>query len=317
MSYYMTSDDLIKSVRRRALIPTVQSLFKSEDFLAFANEEMNLGLVPTVLRVHEDYFLYTVSIPLEQNKTKYTIPYRAIGNKVRDVAFKDGNGNVFEMTRIGIGDLPFYNGNYSTNKVYAFYISNNEICLAPDSSTIPTGTFLQVTFYIRPNTLVLLEDVAPITSIDRDTGEITVSNLPSDFTTSSLFDLIKIQSPHKTLNYDLEVVAIDEGSKIITLNPDDIPETLSAGDHICLATESAIPQVPSDLHVMLAHRVATRCLEALGDTEGLQNANQKLVEMEQTSTTLIDDRVEDSPKKIVNRHATIRTGLVYRRGFRR
>ena len=86
-------------------------------------------------------------------------------------------------------------------------------------------------------------------------------------------------------------------------------DELSIGDHIAISTESAIPQIPDDLHPVLAHRVAARILEALGDTEGLQNANTKLAELEQQTTTLIDNRVEDSPKKVVNRHSNLRAGL--------
>jgi hypothetical protein len=65
--------------------------------------------------------------------------------------------------------------------------------------------------------------------------------------------------------------------------------------------------------MILAHRVATRILESMGDTEGLTNANQKLAELEQNINTLVDNRVEDSPKKITNHRAILRTGLFVRR----
>lgn len=315
--FYYTSDDLIESVKRRALVPSGQSTFTNDDFLAFANEEMNLGMVPTVVTMHEDYFLFTEEITLEAGKTNYPIPYRAIGNKLREVSFLDSNGNIFEMTRIGIGDLPFYNGPYTYNRVYAFYLQNNDIMLVPQSINITNGTKLRVTYYIRPNSLVLLENVAPILSINDGstpgTKDIMVSNLPENYTTSQMFDLVKVKSPHKCVKIELTALAVNTTTKIITFNETDIPSELSVGDHICLATESAIPQIPSDLHVVLAHRVATRVLEALGDTEGLQNANLKLAELEKKTESLIDNRVEDAPKKVVNRHATLRRGLFQRR----
>jgi hypothetical protein len=65
---------------------------------------------------------------------------------------------------------------------------------------------------------------------------------------------------------------------------------------------------------MLAQRIACRCLEALGDTAGLQIANTKLAEMELKGMSLIDSRVEGAPMKVNNRHSFLRQS---RRQFRR
>ena len=53
--------------------------------------------------------------------------------------------------------------------------------------------------------------------------------------------------------------------------------------------------------MVLAQRVAQRVLEALGDTEGLNNATAKIAEMENKLTTMLDNRVEVAPRKVVNR----------------
>lgn len=313
---YMTSNTLIESVKRRAMVPGNQNTFSDQAFLAFADEEMALGLVPSILVMHEDYLMYTERVTLEANQTRYPVPYRAIGNKLRDVAYEDNNGNVYPMTRISVGDLSYYNQT-TNNNAYAFYMENNEIVLVPQNLNPSSQTYLRLTYYMRPNQMVMLDEVAVISSIDRNTGVIQVSNLPEDFNVNELLDIIKVQSPNKTLKYDIQPVSINTTSKTITFLTSDIPATLTAGDHIALAEECAIPQVPSDLHVVLAHRVATRCLEALGDTEGLQNANQKLAEMEAKTTMLIDNRVEDSPKKIVNRSGFLRNGFFNRGRFGR
>jgi hypothetical protein len=71
---------------------------------------------------------------------------------------------------------------------------------------------------------------------------------------------------------------------------------------VCKAEETIIPQLPSSLIPVLAQRVAIKCLEALGDTESLQNAKQDLSKMEKNMFSLMDDRVDGAPQKIVNRH---------------
>lgn len=311
---YMTSDLLIASVKRRCLIPTNQNTFENADFLAFADEEMSLGLVPSVITMQEDYLMYTESVSLVANQTRYTIPYRSIGNKLREVSYKDGNGNVFQMTRIGVGDLPDYNQS-GGNRAYAFYVENNEIVLVPANIGLDTSATLEMTYYMRPNTLVMLDQVGVVTAVDRNTGLVQLSNMPETFNGSELYDIIKVKSPNKTLKYDIMPLAVNISNKNITFNLSDIPATLEPGDHIALAEECAIPQVPSDLHVVLAHRVAARILEALGDTEGLASANAKLGEMEAKTQTIIDNRVKDAPRKIVNRNSTLRNGRYRRGGF--
>jgi len=306
---YMTSDDLIASVKRRAFIPGSQSTFSDTDLLQFANEEMSMGLVPSVMRMHEDYLLFSESITLEPGQSKYTIPYRAVGNKVREVAYIDTNNNTIEMSRISLTQLPDYNiRNSSTNRIHLYYIQNNEIVLVPELSTAVVGT-LKVTYYLRPNELVKLENVAVVTNIDTNTGDITVSKIPSGYSSNNLMDFISVKSPHVTLSFDKQPTSVNSTTNVITFNPTDIPTRLTVGDHVCLAGESAIPQVPSDLHVVLAHRVAARCLEAMGDNEALGAANQKLAEMELNTPTLIDNRVEGSPKKIIARHGFLRRGI--------
>lgn len=309
---YMNSDVLIDSIRRRALLPSTQTTFSEDDFLAFADEEMSLGLVPSVLSLHEDYFMFTQEIPVERDVINYPIPDRAIGNKLREVSFKDSSGNIFEMTRIGVGDRPYYNASTAT-RPYAFYIENNEVVLVPTTTALNVGTSLMMSYYMRPNSLVPVNQVGVITGINRMTGEIQLSNLPIAFAADEAYDFIQVKSPNKNLGIDAMPISVNTTSKTVTFDPNIIPAKLNINDNLALSTQCCIPQVPSDLHVVLAHRVAARCLEALGDSEGLQNANAKLAEMEVKSQNLIDNRVEDAVRKVVARHSPLRAGLSSRR----
>lgn len=315
MAKPLTSSLLIQSVKRRAMIPTNQNTFTDEDFLAFANEEVSMGLLPTILRVHEDYLLHTQEIPLVKGKFEYNIPHRAIGNKLRDVGIKDTNGNVFEMTRIGIGDLSQYS-NRVGSRLDAFYVKNNKIVLAPTGDS-PESGFLLMSFYLRPNEMVDENRIGTITNINKNTGVISVNNVPNHFSTAIKYDFIGHKSPFVSLNISLTAVSVNSVTKSIEFTITDIPDDLEVGDYLASEGETLVPQVPLDLHSVLAHRVATRCLEALGDTEGLSNANRKLMEMEDKTANIIDSRVEDAPKKVVNRHSSLRSGVFRgRRGGR-
>lgn len=320
--FYHTSDDLIASIKRRILVPINQSTFSEQDFLDFATEEMNLGVVPTVISNHEDYYIYSEDIPLVANQVAYDIPYRAIGNKLKDVLLVDSGDNTFEMTRISRGDDTMDGDTtyYLRLNLSRFYIENNQIILAVSPDAVDTSYSLRVTYYLRPNALVPNSSVSQVISIDRNTGIVTVDQVPDNFLEQNLdgspkqIDCIKAKSPHKILGFDLNVTAFDQNAATITFtDPADIPADLAMNDIIAMAGETCIPQIPSDLHVLLAHRVATRILESLGDSEGLQNANAKLQELEKKSNILVTSRVDDAPKIITNKNSPLRYGLMRRR----
>jgi hypothetical protein len=48
-------------------------------------------------------------------------------------------------------------------------------------------------------------------------------------------------------------------------------------------------------------------MEALGDTEGLNNASAKVAEMENKMSSMMTSRVEGAPRKVVNR--SVMTGV--------
>ena len=100
--YYFTSQDLIDSIKRRASIPDSQSMITDDEILDFANEEMELNLVPLILSKHEGYFLTREDVPTVSGQTSYQIPYRAIGGKLREAAFSTDQVSFSEMHQIAI-----------------------------------------------------------------------------------------------------------------------------------------------------------------------------------------------------------------------
>lgn len=305
MAKYMTVDTLIADVKRRASIPESQQTFQEVDFLAFANEELDIGIIPHVLSFHEEYFVYTELITIEPEVQRYEIPERAVGNKLRDLAYVDMSGNIFEMTRINSDDISAFQGNYTTSSYTTFYVEGSDIVLLPPVSSTPTGS-LRFSYYLRPNELVSQDRVAIITNINTITGEVTVASVPENITVADTLDLIQTRSPHKSLTLDIVPTALNTVTKVFTFDPADLPSRLAVGDQLALAGETIVPQVPSDLHSMLSQRVAARCLEALGDTQGITLANTKLAEMEQKTGALLENRVEGATMKVLNRHSTLK-----------
>lgn len=317
MSKFYTSNTLIESVKRKAMLPVSTSTFQDGDFLAFANEEMDLGVVPLVMSFHEDYLMFTAELPLITNTIRYEIPSRAMGNKIRDVQYKDSNGTLYEMTRILIEDLPYFqngSGGSISGAVRSFYLEGNEIVLAGGSNATNFSGNLMVSYYLRCGELVAEDRSARITDINTTTGVLTLDRWPDNFSLTPLIDFTAIRSPHKLIKFDVQPTAY--GNLItpqITLALSDIPVQLRVGDVATTAEETIIPQIPLELHGMLAQRVVLRCLEALGDIAGLQAAAAKLQEMEQKSGNILDSRVEGAPFKVAPKHTFLRRSRTYLR----
>lgn len=314
MARYFTTDSLIEDVKRRAMLPQSTQTFKPEDFLAFANEELELGVVPYIMSFHQDYLMFTVPVPLAPNQVRYEIPSRAMGNKIREVQYRDTSNNIYEMTRIFIEDLPYFqNSGYGT---LSFYTESNEIVLTPTDNISGLSGDLLVSYYMRPNELVAEDRVARITAIDRTTGVISLDSYPENFTgvLGELYDFTSTRSPFKLLGFDMQPTAFGSiTTPELTFDLGDIPDTLKVGDLASLAEETIIPQIPVELRSMLTQRVAIRCLEALGDTQGVQTAMVKLEEMEQKGGSLVDNRVEGAPLKIAPKHTFLRKSRTYMR----
>lgn len=317
MASYLTSSTLIDEAKRLALIPATQSTFQDSDFLAFANQELRIALLPTIMQYHQEYLVVDSDpISIVANTDNYAIPYRAVGGKFREVFYKDTNGNLRAMTRISPDDRPYYQQSNFQNRFVYFYIQGNDVVLMPEVGENPTG-FLVFSYFLRPNELVSEDRVAIIQSISvgASTTVFTVDAVPENMTSSSVVDLLQTRPGHKTLKFDVTPTAVDSSMSTITLDNDDVPASLIVGDYIAFAGESIIPQIPSDLHDVLAQRVAARCLQALGDQASLANANTRIGEMEQKTGTLVDNRSEGQAIKLTNLRGTLRSAKIRKRGW--
>jgi len=317
MAKVLSSDDLIRSLKRRALIPTDQSTFSTDDFLEILNEEMDTGVLPYLLEQHEEHLVNYVELTADvEPPFEYEIPYRAIGNKLRDVSLIDSAGNPYELSRASLEEISDYRSFNTLNDSGIFYLENNKIVFM--NITANPNSKIRMYFYLRPSSLVLEKDTGKITSIATGATEtvLTIANFPSDFANTPMFDIVGSKSPNKLKKFDIQAVLVNQNTKSVTVSNDLLPQDLVVGDYLCVAEESPFPQIPTELHPILAQRGAVYCLESLGDSEGLNNANRKLQSMEKGVTNLIENRVEGAPQKIKPRHTSLRDAVTGRRGTR-
>jgi hypothetical protein len=385
MSSILKTGELIRSIKRRAFIPNSQETFTDEDILNMATEEVNIGLVPLIQRMHEEHLVYYTDLQLIDEKKRYAIPSRAHGNKLRDVALLDENGNIFEMHRYSLGEISDFTSTTTYINNRGFYLENNDVILSNFDAN--SRMKLRVYFYMRPNHLVLesaggtvigiaetfeIDQINPKTGsftniisgtkttftsanhglvngqlveisganttpsvdgfheinvIDTNTFSVqfntssvgaltgnfnaalsvkrlTLSALPATFLQNNFFDFVQNVSPNKIIHYDRRFNAINQVSKQISFVATDIPDVI-VGSYITLAEETFVPNIPTELHPILAQRVAVSCLEAMGDEQNKQSAERKLAAMEKDAGTFLDNRVEGAVQKIKSRHSPL------------
>lgn len=317
MSRVLTTDGLIRAVRTRGAIPSDTATYTDDVIIDVLNEEIDTGLLSSILSVSEEYLVNYADVPIVSGTTKYKIPYRAVGNKLRDVFLVDTAGNVYECTRISLEDISGYQGNQISDYSHLnqFYVENDGIIIR--NTQLSNFAAVRFYYYLRPSRLVKESAACQITAIDTNTGVISVSNLPTTFSSLPQIDFVANKTPNKIISFDkaITAVSISTNPKTITLSPSLIPSDLAVGDWICKAEETPIPNIPTEWQPVLAQRAAVYLMESMGDTEGLNNAKAKLEKIERSVMELTDNRVEGAPQKILNRNGLLSGRSRYR--FRR
>lgn len=312
MARILTGDRMILSVRKRTFVPDDTSVFTDEDILEIIDEEMNVQVLEKLQTLHGDNLTVTIDVPRNEEGT-YKIPDRALGNKFRDVQMVIGT-ELYEMGQISLGALSDYsNGNYAEYDMDLFYIENNKVKLVSADRGYDT---IRMRFYMRPNVLTKVEESGIIseivTNLTEDTITLTLSQVGRNFTSDKLYDMVGSKSPNKIGSYSLspQELTINGKTGNITFKLSDVPDykDIVVGDYISLEGETPVPNIPTEMHPLLAQAAAINVLESLGDTEALQNANARMDKMSKSVQTLIDNRVELSPKKIRPRNGTLSSG---------
>lgn len=314
----MLSSKVISTSLRRGLIPSDQSTFTCCDILEIGNEEISIHVAPMIIRLHEEYFVVDQDVAVCSCQVRYKIPYRAIGNKLRDVQYVTADGTYYKMTRVSIEDrthcFDYGYGSFTLK----YYVDADGIVLL---GTPTNAGSLRFSYYLRPSELVLEDRAGTISSISTcscaGTTTYTLTSFPDHFNSTCVFDVVQSKSPNKISVFDKTKTTSCSTAKTITFTSADlkivdicstgtVAANISVGDYVMKAEESIVPQLPTELHPILAQRIAVKMLEALGDTEGMQNAQKELERMEFAAGTLVDNRSEGSPQKILNKRGHLR-----------
>lgn len=300
--YTMTA--ILASIKTRGLIPTSQQTYLDSDLINLANDELQIGIVPFIMKFRSEYFVTDKTEDINVNDDIYDIPTRAIGGKVRNLVVLDTEGNEYDIPQIAKEERRFYNtqnGNSSYNS-FVFYFEGNSVRIVPKPTNAGSQIRLQQSYYIRPSQLIPASSACLITAINSLTNEVTVNAIPVGITGTTVIDFVRGTPGFELRAMDITPVGL--AGVVFTLSS--IPDGLTVGDWIAPANQSPIPQIPLELFSMLSQRTIIKVMEGLGDAQGLQIAQKKLEEMEAAAAHLLSPRSDGNPKKLINRYSPLR-----------
>lgn len=276
------------------MAPTSQLLFTDEELATILTEEMHADIVPLLMREQEDFLVKDYDQAIYTSVNTYYLPPRAIGGKLKDVVLVDSSGNEIDFPRLGdkqAKQAPLISNARSQGWVFDM----DRVIVKPNAQGLGSYT-LRMKYYRRPNNLVKAATAGQITTINTTTKEVTLSNAPSAWSTDTLFDVIQGTPFFRAWGED-QVITNKAGS-VLTFSS--LPTGMIVGDWVAEQGFSPIPQIPYELHNILAQRTVIKILEDMGDRAGMDSAVQVYQDMEDKFRALVSPRSDGTPQKLVS-----------------
>jgi hypothetical protein len=229
------------------------------------------------------------------------MPYRAIGGQLRELFFQDDLLNP-TLTR----DLRLYDYTYGVQittpgNPLGFYFSSNTVNLVPTPNS--NYGYLNFTYPIQHNSLVLSSAVAVVQSVDFITGEVTLTSLPpATFSASVYCDFIQAnpRCNPRILSFDKQILGVND--QVLSFNPSDIPDELVAGDRVTLAGQTDTLLLPDECYKYLSKAIELKIIEAQKDLQAYTAFKPQLNELRRIMENILTPRITGEPKIIINRN---------------
>lgn len=295
---------LLATIRNVASIPDAHSLGSDdEDLLRHINEALRWKIAPIIIQTREEYLVQTVRESLA-GRTRFRIPNRAIGNRLRDILFLDANGSrELWINPIQREELGYYNA-HGSGRPCGYFLEGNYIQLVPTGGSY-SGQ-IEISFFMRPSALRPVEETRRVESVDLNTGIVTLTEaIPAGWDAAEvLFDIHSPDSGAEIKFWDMVASGIlgtsmTFGQSIAGTEFGFTP--VAAGDYICLQNECGLIGMPDDMIPLLAQAVALRVAVADGDTEQAKLHSSMIQDETQEVRKVLENRVEGRPWRVSGR----------------
>lgn len=306
----MNTTELLTAIKRAAGIPAYQVRFSDSDILSLGDEETRTVLLPMVTNMREDYLVAFTSIPVAAGEQAFPIPERAVAQSLRELKFRiTGQNYVINLPYIPIEQQ--YSSFYAAQPV-GYNFQGDDIYIINPPAT-PGSLF--VWYVMRPSKLVESTAVATVVTIPTD-NTVTVSGLPSAWGAAATVDGIpKRNGSHipKFMDEDVNIAGVTLTFDPTVFNSTNrMSDILVVGDHIALAGETDLVQLPTETQDVLVQAVKARIHQGLGQEQQHAAALQELDRKIKSAMDLLAPRNEGEAPKVVHRNGMLNGRFIRR-----
>jgi hypothetical protein len=305
----MDTTAFLAAVDRAITVPNYQPRFSQSDILALANEEQQSLVVPMIVALREEFFVFRETLSITAGDFGFRIPERAIGRTLREIQYRNQTGGtlVYDLPRISIEDSYRFT-NLGSGTPNGFMVEGDTIRLLPT----PSSDGEVILFMLRkPSSLVLNSRTAVVTSVGTNT--ITLSKVPSNLTIGSKIDITDNKPAYPLVYKDLTITNISGAVITVSGFTGTALSGVDVDDVVSTALETSIVQLPDEAAIVLIHATAVRVLEALSIPDQMKMAEDKLQQKIRACREILSPRVEGSIPKIIQRDGLLRGRSTVRR----
>lgn len=249
------AESLIKSVRRRAYMPTNDASFSDQDVLDVINEELRNYIVPTLRRVNEEHLITRYAFSSVVGQDWYKLPPRCSGEAVKLIEWlSDGVSTWVPVERLEPEKAVKIGSGY--------WLEDDRVYLYPSPAVVAQ---YRIRYFYRPSKVVLSSRYTTVTSIPlNQLGIASEAPFIAYDGTTLVFDVVDGQPGFRLLWAD--ATGTLSATVISATSLDATATGVTYGDFVCYPGEAPMPQTPDACWPLLAQRVAVKLLEGRGGT---------------------------------------------------
>lgn len=281
--------ELLEDVKQRGSLPDNDVRFTAAVLLAAATRELREGVAPILVETRAEHLVYEYEVDVVAGQAEYRMPPRAIGGALRDVVWVGSDGVAQPPLRqLSSDEAMAQTINQATPGAY--FLRNYSVVLVPPPNVAGT---LRMPYYARPNRLVLPAAVATLSDVTPLSGGGYRLTSPTGEVVLDIFNSLSAELVKASPGFESEVLLLSNPE---TAGSDERVEVAPArlvpevGDFLCIPGEAPVPQIPVELHGLLAVRTARRALKAVGD-DRWQALEDDVRELEARVRSILTPRV--------------------------
>ena len=302
---YLT-EDLVEQIKENTSTEFAQSRFSQSTIIDLCNQESIKRIRPIISNLQKEFFVISTKTTLAAGDKHVRLPKRASGRGLREIYITIGTDryNLVQITR----EQATMEEVTEQGMPRSFYFEADSIVF---TQPVDQEMTLNLILEISPGKLVESTEVTTISSVDFDTGVVTVAGTPTGYGTAVEYDFIQ-QLGYGNAVLSVGTTPVSVLGTTYTFTPAELPQTLKAGDYITLAGNTPVPNMPDEAVVALIHAVSCRVSRLRSDMNSVKAETQELENAILYLQQALSDRIEGQ-RPVVHANATLLRGARFRR----